>query len=1015
MFLGHNRIALECNTIIQSKKSKYKIEGTVGYGGSSIVYKATAMNNNTPVIVKELYPKFNNCIIRKGNSIVIRKDFPEYYYEQAVKYFNAHREKAFKESKVYFNMIRDYNEYVEKPEDFFEANNTLYTVFRGNNGYVLSDNKHKEQLKKQLLGEKQSFLLYIYFIYIKRILAVLQSMHRRGYLHLDIAPDNIYRTELSGGEDVPILRLIDFNNTVHISELGGNKMHNFSYKEGFSAPELCRGEFSKLCFASDLYSVGAVLFYFISDRTPTALDRVGVKYIIGKNTPIRRGVSDKTVKRINEFIYKAIDVDPKARFQSCEEMLSEVNEIIKALAPKMHTLRTQMPSPIEPFCGRKKELKQISDYYNSGQRCVFLTGDGGMGKTELAIKYAAENPELESHFEVYKGNMRNTILSMEFTGYSTRDEYDKPKSEETIYKEKLDLLHQYDDSCLLIIDNFDCKNQSPDEMLNEQAFKDIMGTKIRLLFTTRNKVELNPVPVDKLPMEDLIGIIRHYYKSEDSTATDEVLTGIIDAVESHIMTVELIAKTMQESRGRITAIEMRDIMKEVNLEYEKFKEVVSQKDRQTEGYSNRGKLYAHLKKLFDLSNLSKNEKDVLANLVLLSDSGMYYTLFVDLKGCEDEKVLDGLIRKGWVRCNDTTNIITLHTLVSEVCFRELKPSYAGKCKVFISGLVNNSIYNHISKLQIINTVERAVERLGNIEENDKAYLYSYIGSEFYSLCSFDKALKYGLNALEIFKKVLPTDHPDLASSYNNVGCTYDELGKHEDALEHQLKALEIRKKVLPTDHPDLASSYNNVGCTYDELGKHEDALEHQLKALEIRKKVLPTDHPDLAISYNYVGYIYNELGKYEDALEHQLKALEIWEKVLPSDHPDLATLYANIGYTYGKLGEHKKELKYRLKALETFKDILSPDSPFFALKYKDVAHTYMSLHEYKKALNYYLSALSINETSLAKNNDYNIKLIMIKEIKNLCNIIADLYEKLNQPKKAKEYRKKADAQTENPE
>ena len=157
------------------------------------------------------------------------------------------------------------------------------------------------------------------------------------------------------------------------------------------------------------------------------------------------------------------------------------------------------------------------------------------------------------------------------------------------------------------------------------------------------------------------------------------------------------------------------------------------------------------------------------------------------------------------------------------------------------------------------------------------------------------------------------------------------------------------------------------------------------------------------------------MGKYEDALEHQLKALEIWEKVLPSDHPDLATLYANIGYTYGKLGEHKKELKYRLKALETFKDILSPDSPFFALKYKDVAHTYMSLHEYKKALNYYLSALSINETSLAKNNDYNIKLIMIKEIKNLCNIIADLYEKLNQPKKAKEYRKKADAQTENPE
>ena len=50
------------------------------------------------------------------------------------------------------------------------------------------------------------------------------------------------------------------------------------------------------------------------------------------------------------------------------------------------------------------------------------------------------------------------------------------------------------------------------------------------------------------------------------------------------------------------------------------------------------------------------------------------------------------------------------------------------------------------------------------------------------------------------------DHPNLATSYNNIGSAWGDLGDHHKQLEFFQKALAIREKVLPPDHPDLASS-----------------------------------------------------------------------------------------------------------------------------------------------------------------------------------------------------------------
>lgn len=159
-------------------------------------------------------------------------------------------------------------------------------------------------------------------------------------------------------------------------------------------------------------------------------------------------------------------------------------------------------------------------------------------------------------------------------------------------------------------------------------------------------------------------------------------------------------------------------------------------------------------------------------------------------------------------------------------------------------------------------------------------------------------------ALDIYHRILALrehlsssgDTLDLAWAYNNLGCLYDDLADTERALQYQEKAFAIRRKLLPANHPDLATSLNNLGRIQQNIAQHglgrnpsafAQALGHFQAALHIRQTSLPSDHPDLANSYYNLALIHANLNDYRQAHKEALKALEIQKQILPSHHPDL--------------------------------------------------------------------------------------------------------------------------------
>jgi predicted ATPase/class 3 adenylate cyclase len=99
---------------------------------------------------------------------------------------------------------------------------------------------------------------------------------------------------------------------------------------------------------------------------------------------------DATLKALGEFRLRDI-LDPEQIFQLQHPAL-------QAEFPPLNTpgeLPHNLPAHPTPFLGRDRELEEIESLLQAGVRLVTLTGPGGVGKTRLGLRVAAE--ALESY------------------------------------------------------------------------------------------------------------------------------------------------------------------------------------------------------------------------------------------------------------------------------------------------------------------------------------------------------------------------------------------------------------------------------------------------------------------------------------------------------------------------------------------------------------------------------------------------------------------------------------------
>ena len=209
-----------------------------------------------------------------------------------------------------------------------------------------------------------------------------------------------------------------------------------------------------------------------------------------------------------------------------------------------------------------------------------------------------------------------------------------------------------------------------------------------------------------------------------------------------------------------------------------------------------------------------------------------------------------------------------------------------------------------------------------------------------------------LKAMEIRKKILGSEHLEMAVIYHKLAAIREKQGNYVTCEELCKKALSINERVLGENNPDTANVYNSLAGLYERQGRYKEAEKLYQKALFISEKVLGENHPTTAFNYNDLAYLYERQGKYKEAEELYKKSLSISEKILGKSHSNTATNYNNLAALYTKQGRYKEAEELYQKSLLICEKILGENHPNTAANYNNLALLYDNQKDIKKQRNY---------------------------------------------------------------
>ena len=647
----------------------------------------------------------------------------------------------------------------------------------------------------------------------------------------------------------------------------------------------------------------------------------------------------------------------------------EVQHIRKELASKRFTVVENAANPVNNFSGRERLLAEIAEKLE-GDRIVFLTGFGGIGKSELARAFARRFKEDERNKAVwvtYDGDLKRTIAKIQFGNI-----------DDSVFESDLDKLFEvkmaalsYEQNLLIVVDNYEWNDD----------LDCIDGIQCRVLFTTRYSdipSVFGSVCVSALDQEESLEVIRKSAGSRERWVSDhkEEILSVLSKVDYHTLTVTLIAGLIASVKG----LESLDLGGRI-LKISDSK-VYSKKD----GKIPKDSVRTHITNLFDSYGLSDEEWDVLRMASLLPIEGMGYSLFGELSESE-EGIIEKMVSLNLLNLNSVgeKTYISMHPLIKEVIIAERRPCMIPEEEDVCSDFIFN--FNEFLNDQIVdspNGLKECLYLLPSFESfasdattwKECAEMSSCMLMTIWSVYEvagyYSEAMRCADNALETGEAILGKGHQYLLVFYHNVGIECNYLGRYEEALEYHMKALDIVRNGSTDGWLTQAEICAAIGVVYQNLGKIECADKFAEEALD-NCGLLSADNPRLPIIYRMIGQVYNSKGEYVKALEYYEKAASTLKTDNNSEKWTLAAIYSQMGTVCCNMGRYTDAIGYNKKQLELEKASLPPDHPEIATAYHDIGESYRKIGAYGDALDSFNEAIRIRETQLPSESLYLAK------------------------------------------
>lgn len=297
------------------------IQEKINKGGTGVVYRALDQKSNKEVAVKVLQDDFAQDPRIRQLFIAEAKLVPTFGHANIVPVLATSDEQA-------------HDLYIVMP----------YVVGGNLRQQIREISKKIQQGEKE---EKQKAKLQVIH-YVEDIAKALNHVHDRGYIHLDVKPENILLDDdpNSATHDTKAL-LTDFGLARSLQQPSNDPQVEGGTPD-YMAPEQQSAKRGKPDERSDIYSLGVVLFEMYTGKTPTA---AGTTQTSDQNPQLAK------------IIGRCLKRKPSERYSDTHKLLQDLFELKASLFAKTRTAEVIIAEPVLPIDEDDLQTEEIVNTY----------------------------------------------------------------------------------------------------------------------------------------------------------------------------------------------------------------------------------------------------------------------------------------------------------------------------------------------------------------------------------------------------------------------------------------------------------------------------------------------------------------------------------------------------------------------------------------------------------------------------------------------------------------------------
>ncbi|KAF8722355.1 hypothetical protein AX14_009860, partial [Amanita brunnescens Koide BX004] len=649
------------------------------------------------------------------------------------------------------------------------------------------------------------------------------------------------------------------------------------------------------------------------------------------------------------------------------------------------------PSPLLPmkhsstmFTGHDEYLQRLRDYFNSsveGKRKSFLLyGLGGIGKTQICLKFIEESVDLFSDIYWIDASSEITIeLALMQIAQANFDTL--PEAKQSAGHALQWISHQRT-NWLVIYDGADGHYQTVEKYIPP-------GNGGYILITSRNvglkRISLTSLKVLNMAEEEGVSLLLKSatldgtsdYNSNLARQLASELGGIplaLDQAGAYMLASQcgiadylgLYTRHNHELMSNPEFKGASDYDKTTygtwDISMQKIERMAEQGARE-EALSAQSaikilRIFAFLdhanipEELFKnaAENYIKRNLDVRLNVPLSIPLLDHQTLFLSEEGLwENLKFLAGIqILISFSLIETHSHLYSMHLLVhswnrhrvpkAEIINLFHKARALLSCSIVLDHHTDNHAFckllaPHIRSNALYAT-ELELKCIYNEDEYQRfALVLQCVGSQ-------DEAEKLKVDIMNTRKAKFGPDHPSTLTSMANLACTYRDQGRWDEAEMLEVIVMNARKAKLQPDHPDTLTIMANLASTYMNQGRWDEAEKLEVDVMNESKAKFGPDHPDTLTSMANLACAYRNQGRWDEAEKLEVDVMNESKARLGPNHPDTLTSMANLASTYWNQGRWDEAEKLALDAMDVRKAKLGPDHPDTLTIMDNLASTY---------------------------------------------------------------------------